>query len=207
MASVIGFSPIASAGAMKSLAAQQRLQATASGNAVPDGVGLSSTASATLSDPAFQAANAKTQRTDAVLAKLGQGPLDINGQTISQKDGYQGVRNDAWDRLNGAYKELPPAAQEAIQNNMTLLKSEFAKSPENVAKYNSSPDMQAEYQYTWMAQAAGSFANSPAESLKVMGSDPNMKLNQAALLNLGDGSRQYLEASQGYLGHGGAPGQ
>lgn len=184
----------------------QTARDAALGRSSVDGVGLSPTASNLLADSAFQGAMARTARTDSVLNLLAADPLQAAAGP--RKEAYQAVRNDAWDRFNNAYQELPPAAQEAMQNNLTLIKSDFARSGENVAKFQqATAGEQAEMQYSWLARAAEMFAGKPGDSLKAMGSNPNMALNQATLLNLGDGARQYRQASEGYLANGGAPGQ
>ncbi|MFN8608549.1 MAG: hypothetical protein U0931_13510 [Vulcanimicrobiota bacterium] len=142
-------------------------------------------------------ASATTARRDASLEKLAKGPVEINGQTISQKDGYKAVSDASWDRFNGAFKNLPEGARQGIQEQFNVVASDWSKQPGNLERFQrASPEMQQEYKWQWQAQAASQY-----------GSSAGAQGSAADLVNLADGGRQYVTARAGYLLAGGTPGQ
>ncbi|MFN8608530.1 MAG: hypothetical protein U0931_13415 [Vulcanimicrobiota bacterium] len=151
-------------------------------------------------------AEATTGRRDRSLALLGQskiGPIILNGSPIERVDGYKAISDASWDRVQSAYNGLPDSAKASIHDQLAVVKGDWIKSKETekepnagIDSYNElSPGFQQEYEWMWMAQAAGNYARSSG----AQGSPSD-------LVNLADGSRQYLQARMGYLEQGGKPG-
>lgn len=141
-------------------------------------------------------AQAMTARRDTSLTNLAKGPVVVNGQEISQKDGYRAVSDASWDRFQGAYSNLPDGAKSGIAEQMTVVQLDWIKE-HGAARFNqASPEVQKELTWSWQAQAAGNYGRSAG----AQGSP-------ADLTHLADGARQYLEARAGYLEHGGTIGQ
>ncbi|MFN8612956.1 MAG: hypothetical protein U0931_35785 [Vulcanimicrobiota bacterium] len=176
-------------------------QPTSQGNPADEPGGLESPEVSPRLDAATQAkmeeAQATTARRDASLASLAQGPVIVNGTEISQLDGYKAVSDASWDRFNGAYGNLPDSAKAAIQDQLTVVMSDWSQQPGNTEKYQAmAPGMQQEMIWSWQAQAAQNYGSSQAA-----------EGNAADLVDLTDGARQYNEARQGYLAAGGTVGQ
>ncbi len=117
---------------------------------------------------------------------------------LASKADFEKIRNESWDRFNGALAKLPPEAQDSYKNLLTLVVSDFSKDPAKAQAYqNASPEMQAEYRYGWSAIAAEKFAQKPVDAMVANGQ--YAMLDQASLKDLGDGAAQYLRATEGFL--------
>ncbi|MFN8608540.1 MAG: hypothetical protein U0931_13465 [Vulcanimicrobiota bacterium] len=140
-------------------------------------------------------ARATTENTAALLSQLEAGQA-----TGNLREGFEKVRNQAWDRFNGALAKLPPEAQDSYKNLLTLTVSEFSQDEKRSQAYlQAAPDLQAEYRYGWAASAAQTFANKPVDAMVANGQFA--MLDPALVKDLGDGASQYLRATSGFLGH------
>ena len=152
---------------------------------------------AVAADPKVDEARATTARRDASLTALAEGPVTINGTEISQLDGYKAVSDASWDRFNAAYANLPDAAKAAIQDQFTVVVSDFTQQPGASDQFAAlDPALQQEAIWSWQAEAAQNYAQSQG----ALG-------NPADLVDLADGARQYNLARAGYLSAGGTAGQ
>ncbi len=142
--------------------------------------------------PALTEARATTARRDASLAQLAQGPMVVAGQEISQVDGYLAISDASWDRFNAAYTRLPEGSQARIDEEMTVVMSDWVEANGAEAFNGAAPEIRQELGWTWQAQAANNYANSTEAA-----GDP------ADLVDLGDGARQYIEARAGFIQSGG----
>jgi hypothetical protein len=153
---------------------------------------------ATLSPQAQALADAQatTARRDASLARLAEGPVVVNGTEVSQRDGYRAISDASWDRFQGAMNNLPDSAKAAVQDQLTVVQSDWVKKRGAESFNNASPETQQELAWMWQAQAAGNYGRSAGA-----------QGNAADLTNLADGARQYIDARSGYLQHGGVAGE
>lgn len=177
------------AAAMRGLAAQRQMQAECS-------IPAQDTAALSPQAQALSEAQATTTRRDSSLEKLARGPVVVNGQEVSQRDGYRAISDASWDRFQGAFNNLPDAAKVGIQDQLVVVRSEYVKKHGADSFLKASPEMRQELTWSWQAQAAGNY-----------GQSAGAQGNPADLTHLADGARQYLEARAGYLEHGGTIGQ
>ncbi len=150
----------------------------------------------------MQDAQIETDQNDRILSKLEAGSLTVNGNEVSQRDGYEAVRNNAQERFMSAYEELPEVAQKAVNSHLDQVKTEFNEDPTATQRYRkASTEEKAEIESGWMAEASRRFVDDPGASIKAVGGDAALKLDAANLKHLDDGARHYQAAAQGVEKH------